>query len=118
MRCWAILFCFLGSLCWGDHSTLAASTHQMAAAFQVQDEEPENDRWGFIAASAGILGLVLITLPYVSILGLILGVGGLMAGIFFRKRMKKRKWLATVGIVTGAICLSLFFAVAGLILFF
>ncbi|MEO1413722.1 MAG: hypothetical protein AAFW00_00540 [Bacteroidota bacterium] len=118
MRYWAILFCFVGSLCWENYPTLVASTPQIAAAFQAQDEEPENDRWGFIAASAGILGLVLITLPYVSILGLILGVGGLMAGIFFRKRIKKRKWLATVGIVTGAICLSLFFAVAGLILFF
>ena len=108
----------MGGLPLVRHTPVMASAPQIANVYKVQDEEPENDRWGFIAAGAGLLGLALITLPYVSLLGLILGVGGLFAGIFFRKRIKKRKWLATLGIVTGAICLSLFFAVAGLILFF
>ena len=85
---------------------------------KVVDEEPEYDYWGYIAAGAGILGLLLITLPYVSIIGLILGAGALVTGIFFRKRIKRRKWLATVGIVAGALCLGLFSAVVGLVLFF
>lgn len=69
-----------------------------------------------IAFAASLSGVLLIALPFVSLLGLILGLGGLILGWMMRKRVKKKIW-AKLAIGLGALCLVLFLTTLALVIF-
>lgn len=69
-----------------------------------------------IALAASASGVLLIALPYLSLLGLVLGLGGLVLGWMMRKRAKKKIW-AKLAIILGALCLVFFLATLALVIF-
>lgn len=70
----------------------------------------------FIAFGASLLGSLLILIPYVSLLGLALGLGGLVLGWMIRKKVEKKLW-ARLAITLGALCLLVFVATLVLVIF-
>ncbi len=70
-----------------------------------------------LAFVASLSGALIIALPYLSLLGLILGLGGLILGWMMRKRTEKKLW-ARLAIVLGGLCLLFFLAILGLVIFF
>lgn len=69
------------------------------------------------AAAAGLAGLVLMWLPYVSLLGLILLLTGLASGIWLRRKGHKNLY-TRLAVLSGILGLIGFLGVAGLLLFF
>ncbi len=74
-------------------------------------------QWDLLAAISGIAGLLLIFLPYVSILGLLLCVLSFVFGIKARRKGGRKLWI-WLGFVSGGLGLLAFLGVVGLILFF
>jgi len=70
-----------------------------------------------IAFAASLSGVLLIAIPYLSLIGLILGLGGLVLGWMMRKKVKKKIW-AKLAILLGGLCLAFFLATVYLVMFF
>lgn len=109
----------LASLVWLGtpvQSQAAAAT----AATDTTDVAPKgrkHDTFGWVALSMAVLGVALVALPYLSLPGLLLGLGGLVLGYVVRKKLR-RPWVSRLTASLGGLVLAYFLIVVGLILFF
>lgn len=110
-----------------NQKDLSFSTVSMDSAKpeHTQKSDPQKERkidlkdpktLSIIAFAASLAGVLLIALPYLSLLGLLLGLGGLVLGWMMRKKVKKKIW-AKLAIVLGILCLVFFLAVLALVIF-
>jgi hypothetical protein len=90
----------------------SASSSPKEKKFDLKDVKNQ----AFIAFGASLLGSLLILIPYVSLLGLALGVSGLVLGWMIRKKVEKKLW-ARLAITLGALCLLVFIATLVLVIF-
>ena len=74
-------------------------------------------RWDIMSATSGIAGLVLIFMPYISIIGLLFCIASIVLGFKARKKKQKKLWIR-LGFFSGGLGLLAFLGVLGLILFF
>jgi hypothetical protein len=80
-------------------------------------EGEDEIRWDYFSAISGVVGLGIAFIPYLSLIGVLLGVSAVVFSILaFRKKQKKR-W-ALLGMITGGLTILALFTVIGLITFF
>lgn len=110
-------------LLWSFTITLQASAVCTAASFEQQvvtEKRVKDDkviRYDYLSAGSGILGIALIFLPYLSLIGLILGVAAVVfSWIAFRKKQKSR-W-SWIGLIAGGLTVVALLGVLGVIIFF
>ena len=103
--------------------TLQTSAVCTATSFeqQVFTEKKVKDnngiRYDYLAGASGILGIALIFLPYLSLIGLILGVAAVVfSWVAFRKKQKSR-W-SWIGLIAGGLTIVALLGVLGIIIFF
>lgn len=75
------------------------------------------DTWGWVALGMGVASVAMIAVPYLSLPGLLLGLGAVIIARIFRKKMK-RKGVARLAAGLGGLSLVFFLLAWGLILFF
>lgn len=73
--------------------------------------------WGWIALGMGVASVVTIALPYLSLPGLLLGIGAVVIARIFRKKMKY-PGVARLAAGLGGLSIVFFLLALGLILFF
>jgi hypothetical protein len=99
------------------NSQAVSLTIQPTITYEIEQEEEKALPWGKIAASAGIVGVIMTFVPYLSIVGILLCGFALVAGIIGRKKRRNKRF-ATIGIWLGSLGLTAFLTVIGLIVFF
>lgn len=74
-------------------------------------------RFDLLALFAGIVGLLLLFLPYVSVAGLILCIAAIVLSIIAKKKNQRKLW-RRLGWITGSIGVLSFLAVLALVTFY
>lgn len=102
-------------------------TLQMSAvsiAFKPMEQQTyteQNDektiRYDYLSAGSGVLGLVLAFVPFLSIVGILLGLAAVVLSIIAFRKKQKSRW-AWIGLITGSLTIAAFLGIIGLILFF
>lgn len=111
-----LLFSLLATL------QLSAATHTFTPIKkQIKMEEAFDDaktiRYDYLSAGSGILGLVLAFMPFLSIVGVILGIAAIVFSIIAFRKKQKSRWL-WLGLIAGSLTILAFLGVIGLVLFF
>jgi hypothetical protein len=93
------------------------TSQQFEAGSPMEEAPPSRmEKLGWLAVGLGAGGLLMIALPYLSGLGLLLGLVAFGLGWFLRKRTKK-KWLHRLARLLGGLSLLYFLGVAALVIF-
>ncbi|MFK7947386.1 MAG: hypothetical protein AB8G11_07350 [Saprospiraceae bacterium] len=84
---------------------------------QKENDEPKTIRYDYLSAGSGVLGLILAFIPFLSIIGILLGVAAVILGIIAFRKKQKSRW-SWIGLIAGGLTILAFLGVIGLILFF
>lgn len=82
-----------------------------------QKKDSEMIRYDYLSAGSGILSLALAFIPFLSIIGIILGIAAVVLGIIAFRKKQKSRW-SWIGLIAGGLTIIAFLGVVGLILFF
>lgn len=103
--------------------SLAAASSQEEPSLSARHSQPRRPiespviPWAYLSAASGVVGLILAFVPYLSLLGILLGAAAVVFSLLaFRKKQRKR-W-AWLGMITGGLTVLAFVGVLGLLAFF
>lgn len=98
-------------------SAVSSAFMPMEQQTYTEQNDEKTIRYDYLSAGSGVLGLALAFVPFLSIVGIILGVAAIVFSIIAFRKKQKSRW-AWIGLIAGGLTIVAFLGVIGLILFF